>query len=86
MLSKFSRKLRENLENFEIWIDRGFGGGAPPPMLAKIVKNSRKINGKLQNFVKIHEILANFDLKQLIVLKEIKKPSDRFLRVWAKTN
>ena len=65
-----------------------------------MLKNSRKINGKRQNFETFHEILANFDLKKLILmeikeilmefwkdlinLKEIKKPSDKILRVWAK--
>ena len=58
------------------------------------------MNGKRQNFETFHEILANFDLKKLIliktktvlmefsnaliILKEIKKPSDKMLRVWAK--
>ena len=80
----------------KIWICRGC-----PPKLAKILKKiSRKINGKLQNFETFHEILANFDLKKLIlikikpilmefwkdliVLKESKKRSDKSLRVWAK--
>ena len=63
-------------------------------------KYNGKINGKLQNFESFHEILANFDLKKrilikikailmefckdLIILKETKKPSDKFLHVWAK--
>ena len=51
---------------------------------------------KLQIIETLHEILANFDLKKLglikikaiwkdlIILKESKKPSDKFLRAWAK--
>ena len=86
ILSKFSRKFRENFRKF--W---KYG-------LAKILKSSRKINGKLQNFEKSHEFLANFDFKKLILImvrlvsywksliiqKEIKKPSGKSLRFWAK--
>ena len=72
----------------------------PPEDSENIKENSRKINGKRQNCETFHEILANFDLKKLIlikikavlmefwkaliILKEIKKPSDKILRVWAK--
>ena len=76
------------------------GGAEPPEASENIKKSSRKINGKRQKFETFHEILANFDLKKrilikikailmefwkaLIILKEIKKPSDKFLRVLAK--
>ena len=56
-------------------------------------------NGKT---LRLREILANFDLKKLIllkikailmgfwkafiILKESRKPTDKFFRVWAKTN
>ena len=89
MLSTFSRKFRETFRKF--W---KYG-------LAKILKSSRKINGKLQNIETFHEMLANFDLKKrtlikikailmefwkdLINLKESKKPSDKSLRVLVKT-
>ena len=72
--------------------------GADPPNL---VKFSRKINGNLQNFENFHKFLPIFHLKTLILikikailmefrkslisLKEIMKPSDKFLRVWAKS-
>ena len=66
---KFYQIFRENLgKNVEIWICKGFRGRSPPK-LAKIIKISRKINGKLQNFETFHEILANFDLKKLILIK-----------------
>ena len=88
------------MEKFRKSWSYGFVGGseAEPPNLAKI---SRKINGQLQYFENFHEFLANFDWKKLvliiikgthlefwkslIILKELKKPSDKFLRVWAKS-
>ena len=76
------------------------GSGGSAPETSENIKNSRKINGNLQTFENFHEFLANFDLKKLIlinikaslmkfwksltILKEIKKPSGKFLRVWAK--
>ena len=72
------------------------GSGAEPTEasenITKLVKKSKE-NYKI---LKLHEILANFDLKKLglikikaiwkdfIILKESKKPSDKFLRAWAK--
>ena len=44
-------------------------GGLAPEVSENIKKISRKINGKLQNFETFHEILANFDLKKLILIK-----------------
>ena len=41
----------------------------PPEASENIKKISRKINGKRQNFETFHEILANFDLKKLILIK-----------------
>ena len=43
--------------------------GRSPPKLAKILKICRKINGNLQNCEYFHELLANFDLKKLILIK-----------------
>ena len=76
--------------------------GLEPVEASENIKISPKINGKLKIFETFPKILANFDLKYLIlikikailmefwkaliILKEIKKPSDKFLRVWAKTN
>ena len=69
ILSKFSRKFRENFRIFWKYGFVGGSGGRSPPKLAKISKSSRKINGKLQNFETFHEILANFDLKKRILIK-----------------
>ena len=79
---------------------RGFGGRSPAKLTKILKKIGRKINGNRQNVEDFHEFLANFDLKKLIlikikaslvelwtsviILKEIKKPSGKFLRVWAK--
>ena len=63
-LPKFSGKLWENCRKFWeygfVWVR----GGAPDA-----TENSRKINGKLQNFESFHEFLANFDLKKIISIK-----------------
>ena len=96
-MRKFREKFRKILE---IWICRVFGGAKPPKLAKILKKISPKINGNLQNFENFHEFLANFDLKRLILLKikatllefwksiiileEIKKPSGKILRVWAK--
>ena len=102
-LLKFYQNFRENLlKNLENFGNMDMYGvlAAEPSNRAKILKNSLKINANLQNFENFPWILANFDLKKLIlikintvltefwkaliILKEIKKPSDKFLRVWAK--
>ena len=47
----------------------GDRGAEPPEDSENIKKITRKINGKLQNFETFHEILANFVLKTLILIK-----------------
>ena len=70
---KFYRNFRENSgKKFRKFWKYGFvvGWGRSPPKQAKILKKiSPKINGKLQNLETFHEILANFDLKKLILIK-----------------
>ena len=84
----------------EIWICRGDGRRRPRKLPKILKKISRKINGKRQTFDTFHAILANFDVKKLILIKikailmefckalimikEIKKSIDKFLHVNAK--
>ena len=91
------------MEKFRKFWKYGFvggSGGGPHRSQRKYQKITRKINGKRQSFETFHEILANFDLKKLILIKikaslmkfrkdliiltEFKKHSDIFLRIWAK--
>ena len=85
---------------YGILVGWGEGEPPLPPKLAKILKKVAEKSmetWKLWNFI---EFLANFDFKKLIliiikailmefwksliILKEINKPSDKSLRVWAK--
>ena len=65
----FRENLGKNLENFGNMDLYGVRGAEPPETSENIIKSSRRINGKLQNFETFHEILANFDLKKLILIK-----------------
>ena len=68
ILSKILRTFSEHFRN--VW-KCGFieGSVAKPPKLAKILKNSRKINENLLNFENSHEFLADFDWQRLILTK-----------------
>ena len=58
------------LENFGNMDLQGVRGAEPPEASENMTKKtSQKSNGKRQNLETFHEILANFDLKKLSLIK-----------------
>ena len=45
------------------------GSGGEAPEANENIKKFRKINGNLQNFENLHEFLANFYFKKLILIE-----------------